>query len=129
MTKKIQKYKTELYERNAKRSQKKTSASLFQDFESFHKEKIEKNSKLYLDSFSQERIESSEQLRGLEITLIGRIKGAAKARKTTTGLSGTLKPQTILGSEYYSIAQRQVYTKWGTLGLTVRNSIRVSEKS
>lgn len=111
MTKKIQKYKTELYERNAKRSQKKTSASLFQDFESSHKEKIEKNSKLYLDSFSQERIKSSEQLRGLEITLIGRIKGAAKARKTTTGLSGTLKPQTILGSEYYSIAQRQVYTK------------------
>jgi hypothetical protein len=33
-----------------------------------------------------------------------------------------LKPQTILGSEYYSISQRQVYTKWGTLGLTIRTN-------
>jgi len=60
---------------------------------------------------SDKRLNSPEQLTGLEITLKGRIKGAAKARKTTTGLDGTLKPQTVLGSEYYSIAQKQVYTK------------------
>ena len=54
---------------------------------------------------------SSEKLVGLEISLAGRIKGAAMARRTTTGLSGSLKPQTILGSEYYSIYQKNVYTK------------------
>jgi hypothetical protein len=121
MTKKIQNYKTELYKRNAQKSLK-NSKNIFQDFETAKKGKIKQRSK----NFTTKRLKSNEQLVGLEITLIGRIKGAAKARKTTTGLSGTLKPQTILGSEYYSISQKQVFTKWGTLGLTVRNSIRVN---
>jgi hypothetical protein len=106
MTKKIQNYKTELYKRNAQKSLK-NSKNIFQDFETAKKGKIKQRSK----NFTTKRLKSNEQLVGLEITLIGRIKGAAKARKTTTGLSGTLKPQTILGSEYYSISQKQVFTK------------------
>lgn len=125
MTKKIQKYKTELYNRNAQKKFK-NSTNVLNDFEVSQSRNIKERSKRSLESLLQERYNSCDQLIGLEITLIGRIKGAAKARKTTTGLSGTLKPQTILGSEYYSISQKQVFTKWGTLGLTVRNSIRIN---
>ena len=55
--------------------------------------------------------EEVQHLEGLEISLAGRIKGAAMARRTTTGLAGSLKPQTILGSQTYSVYQKNVYTK------------------
>jgi hypothetical protein len=81
--------------------------------------RFEKKIKGKLNVLKQEAIqeicsdkkEVVEHLEGLEISLAGRIKGAAMARRTTTGLAGSLKPQTILGSQTYSVYQKNVYTK------------------
>jgi len=80
-------------------------------FETVEKNKILHLAKSTLKELQQISRQQTENLVGLEISLAGRIKGAAKARRTTTGLSGSLKPQTILGSEIYSIYQKNVYTK------------------
>lgn len=67
-------------------------------------------------------LKKKKEMKGLEINVKGRINGAAKARKETTGLWGTLKPQTYLGPHSYQIYQKPIYTKWGILGLTIRNA-------
>jgi hypothetical protein len=86
-----------------------------------HGHKIDLNAKIK-ETKGGVRAYSATRLKGLEISIKGRIKGAAKARRESTGLWGTLNPQTYLGTYYYNIYQKHIYTKWGAFGLTIRNT-------
>jgi hypothetical protein len=110
--KSLENYKIQLLENNLRKKlgSSENLSTLLINYENSEKNKVDKLCEYHLLDIQESRIQP-EKLVGLEISLSGRLKGAAKARRMTTGLSGTLKPQTILGSEYYSISQRQVYTK------------------
>jgi hypothetical protein len=134
MNNNIQKFKKYVVEHNLKKKSKNWNkgnlsqkGSLKNKFEIIEKNRIQNLTDIKLKELKTSN-RKTENLAGIEISLGGRIKGAAKARRTTTGLSGSLKPQTILGSEFYSIYQKNVYSKWGTLGLTIRTNNKITSK-
>lgn len=125
----IKNFKNHVLQQNLKKKNKSVLTNekffMFSEFETLEKHKIKILTENLIKNLTQNQKDVSEKLVGIEISLSGRIKGAAMARRTTTGLSGSLKPQTILGSEYYSITQKNIFTKWGILGLTIRNNNKI----
>ena len=68
------------------------------------------------NTFDYKFTKNFSAIKGLKISLSGRLKGISKAKKLVI-TNGIIRPQSIDNKlTYYS---RPVYTKWGTLGLKV----------
>jgi len=67
-------------------------------------------------NFDKEFTNNFSSIKGIKITLSGRLKGISKAKNLVI-TNGVIKSQSIINKlSYYS---RPVYTKWGTIGLKV----------
>lgn len=67
-------------------------------------------------ALSQTEKKFGKNYKGLLLKVSGRLKGAQRARKLQV-YHGRISTQTFNSTINYS--QRQIYTKWGTLGSTV----------
>ncbi len=67
-------------------------------------------------NLSQTQAKFSNQYKGLLFTFAGRLRGALRARKMQQS-HGRISTQTFNSSIHYS--QKQILTKWGTIGSSV----------